>query len=51
MEVVIRVFWDFLMVNVFVDDNKIFVKKNINIGMVIVFFSGNFIVFVIKNVD
>lgn len=51
MEAVVKVIWDFLMVNVLVDGNIIVCKKNVNIGMVMVLFFGNLIVFVIKNVD
>ena len=51
MEAVTRALRDFPMVNVSVDDNKIFVKKNINIGMATALPSGNLIVPVIKNAD
>lgn len=42
---------DFPMINVSVDDDKIIVKKNINIGMAAALPSGNLIVPVIKNAD
>lgn len=51
MEAVTRALRDFPMVNVSVDDNKIIVKKNINIGMATALPSGNLIVPVIKNAD
>ncbi|MBX2874074.1 MAG: 2-oxo acid dehydrogenase subunit E2 [Saprospiraceae bacterium] len=52
MEAVTRALRDFPMVNVSVEDNnKILVKKNINIGMATALPSGNLIVPVIKNAD
>lgn len=51
MEAVTRALRDFPMVNVSVDDNKIIVKKNINVGMATALPSGNLIVPVIKNAD
>jgi len=51
MEAVARALRDFPMVNISVDDNKIIVKKDINIGMATALPSGNLIVPVIKNAD
>lgn len=52
MEAVIKALRDFPMVNVSVqDDNKIVVKKDLNIGMATALPSGNLIVPVIKNAD
>lgn len=51
MEAVARALRDFPMVNISIDDNKIIVKKDINIGMATALPSGNLIVPVIKNAD
>ena len=51
MEAVVKAIHDFPMVNVSVDDTKIIVKKDINIGMATALPSGNLIVPVIKNAD
>jgi len=42
---------DFPMVNVSVDENKILVRKNVNIGMAVATPDGNLIVPVIRNAD
>ncbi len=52
MEAVIKALRDFPMINVsLTEDNKIHVKKNINLGMAAALPSGNLIVPVIKNAD
>lgn len=51
MEAVAKALRDYPMVNISVDDNKIIVKKDINIGMATALPSGNLIVPVIKNAD
>ncbi len=49
MEAVIKAIKDFPMINVTTSDNKIHVKKNINLGMAAALPTGNLIVPVIKN--
>lgn len=51
MEAVAKALNDFPMVNVSVDEDKIIVKKDMNIGMATALPSGNLIVPVIKNAD
>jgi 2-oxoglutarate dehydrogenase E2 component (dihydrolipoamide succinyltransferase) len=51
IEAVAKALRDFPMVNISIDDNKIIVKKDINIGMATALPSGNLIVPVIKNAD
>jgi 2-oxoglutarate dehydrogenase E2 component (dihydrolipoamide succinyltransferase) len=51
MEAVAKAIRDFPMINVSVEESKIIVKKNINIGMATALPSGNLIVPVIKNAD
>ena len=51
MEAVIQAIKDFPMINVTTSDNKIHVKKNINLGMAAALPTGNLIVPVIKNAD
>ena len=51
IEATVKALKDFPMVNVSVDEDKIIVKKNINIGMATALPSGNLIVPVIKNAD
>jgi 2-oxoglutarate dehydrogenase E2 component (dihydrolipoamide succinyltransferase) len=51
MEAVAKAIKDFPMINISVDDNKIIVKKDINIGMATALPSGNLIVPVIKGAD
>ncbi len=51
IEAAVKALKDFPMVNVSVDEDKIIVKKNINIGMATALPSGNLIVPVIKNAD
>ena len=51
MEAVAKAIRDFPLVNVSVKDDKIIVKKDINIGMATALPSGNLIVPVIKNAD
>ena len=51
IEVVAKAIGDFPMVNVSVDENKIIVKKDVNIGMATALPSGNLIVPVIKNAN
>lgn len=51
MEAVAKAIRDFPMINVSVEDSKIIVKKNINIGMATALPTGNLIVPVIKNAD
>lgn len=51
IEATIKALKDFPMINVSVDDDKIILKKNINIGMATALPNGNLIVPVIKNAD
>jgi 2-oxoglutarate dehydrogenase E2 component (dihydrolipoamide succinyltransferase) len=51
VEAVVKAIGDFPMINVSVEDNKILVKKDINVGMATALPSGNLIVPVIKNAD
>jgi 2-oxoglutarate dehydrogenase E2 component (dihydrolipoamide succinyltransferase) len=51
IEAVVKAIKDYPMINVSVDDDKIIVKKDINIGMAVALPSGNLIVPVIKNAD
>ncbi|MFP4024008.1 MAG: dihydrolipoamide acetyltransferase family protein [Thiohalospira sp.] len=51
IEATIKALKDFPNINVSVDDDKIILKKNINIGMATALPSGNLIVPVIKNAD
>ncbi|MBT8266758.1 MAG: 2-oxo acid dehydrogenase subunit E2 [Bacteroidia bacterium] len=51
MEAVAKALRDFPMLNISVQDDKIIVKKNINIGMAAALADGNLIVPVIKNAD
>jgi 2-oxoglutarate dehydrogenase E2 component (dihydrolipoamide succinyltransferase) len=51
IEATVKALKDFPMINVAVDEDKIIVKKNINIGMATALPSGNLIVPVIKNAD
>lgn len=51
MEAVIKAIKDFPMVNVSVVDDKIHIKKDINLGMAAALPSGNLIVPVIRNAD
>jgi 2-oxoglutarate dehydrogenase E2 component (dihydrolipoamide succinyltransferase) len=51
IEAVVKAIKDFPMINVSVDNGKIILRKNINIGMAAALPSGNLIVPVIKNAD
>lgn len=51
IEAVARALRDFPMVNISVDDNRLIVKKDINIGMAAALPNGNLIVPVIRNAD
>lgn len=51
IEAIVKAIGDFPMVNVSVDENKIIVKKDVNIGMATALPSGNLIVPVIKNAN
>jgi len=51
IEAIAKAINDFPKVNISVEDNKIILKKNINIGMAAALPSGNLIVPVIKNAD
>ena len=51
MEAVAKALRDFPMMNISVQDDKIIVKKNINLGMAAALPDGNLIVPVIKNAD
>ncbi len=51
VEAVVKAIGDFPMVNISVEDNKLLVKKDVNIGMATALPSGNLIVPVIKNAD
>jgi 2-oxoglutarate dehydrogenase E2 component (dihydrolipoamide succinyltransferase) len=51
IEAVVRAIKDYPMMNVSVEDDKIIVKKDINIGMAVALPNGNLIVPVIKNAD
>ncbi len=51
IEAVVKAIKDFPLINITVKEDKIIVKKNINIGMAAALPSGNLIVPVIKNAD
>ena len=51
IEAVVKAIGDFPMVNISVSDNKLIVKKDLNIGMATALPSGNLIVPVIKGAD
>jgi 2-oxoglutarate dehydrogenase E2 component (dihydrolipoamide succinyltransferase) len=51
IEAVVKAIKDYPMINVSVDDDKIILKKEINIGMAVALPNGNLIVPVIKNAD
>ncbi len=51
IEAVTKAIKDYPMINVSVDGDKIFVKRDINIGMAVALPTGNLIVPVIKNAD
>ena len=51
IEAVVKAIREFPMINISVEENKIIVKRNINIGMATALPSGNLIVPVIKNAD
>ncbi|MDF2455897.1 MAG: 2-oxoglutarate dehydrogenase [Cytophagaceae bacterium] len=51
IEAVVKAIKDYPMINVSVDEDKIIVKKDINIGMAVALPNGNLIVPVIKNAD
>lgn len=51
IQAVARALFDFPMINISVDGNKIIIKKDINIGMATALPSGNLIVPVIRNAD
>lgn len=51
IEAVVKAIGDFPMINVSVDETKIIVKKDVNIGMATALPSGNLIVPVIKNAN
>lgn len=51
IEAVVKAIKDYPMVNISVEDDKIIVKKDINIGMAVALPNGNLIVPVIKNAD
>lgn len=51
IEAAVKALKDFPMINVSVDDDKIIIKKNINIGMATALPNGNLIVPVIKKAD
>ncbi len=51
IEAVVKAIGDFPLVNVSVDENRIIVKKDVNIGMATALPSGNLIVPVIKNAN
>jgi 2-oxoglutarate dehydrogenase E2 component (dihydrolipoamide succinyltransferase) len=51
IEAVVKAIKDYPMVNISVEDDKIIVKKEINIGMAVALPNGNLIVPVIKNAD
>ncbi len=51
MEAIVRAIRDFPMINASVDETRIIVKKDVNIGMAAALPSGNLIVPVIKNAD
>jgi 2-oxoglutarate dehydrogenase E2 component (dihydrolipoamide succinyltransferase) len=51
IEAVIRAIKDYPMVNISVEEDKIILKKDINIGVAVALPSGNLIVPVIKNAD
>ena len=51
IEAVVKALKDYPMINVSVHDDKIYVKKDINIGLAVALPDGNLIVPVIKNAD
>ncbi len=51
LEAMARTVKDFPMVNASVDDSRIIIRKNINLGMAVALPSGNLIVPVIRNAD
>ncbi len=51
IEAVVKAIKDYPMVNISIEDDKIIVKKDINIGIAVALPSGNLIVPVIKNAD
>ncbi|MEN8120001.1 MAG: dihydrolipoamide acetyltransferase family protein [Bacteroidota bacterium] len=51
IEATVQAIGDYPMINISVDENKIFLKKNINIGMATALPSGNLIVPVIKSAE
>lgn len=51
IEAIVKAIRDYPMINISVQENKILVKKSINIGMATALPSGNLIVPVIKNAD
>jgi 2-oxoglutarate dehydrogenase E2 component (dihydrolipoamide succinyltransferase) len=51
IEAIVRAIRDFPMINVSVDETRIIVKKDVNIGMATALPTGNLIVPVIKNAD
>jgi 2-oxoglutarate dehydrogenase E2 component (dihydrolipoamide succinyltransferase) len=51
IEAVVKAIKDYPLVNISVEDDKIIVKKEINIGMAVALPNGNLIVPVIKNAD
>ena len=51
IEAVVRAIKDYPLVNISVEDDKIIVKKDINIGVAVALPTGNLIVPVIKNAD
>jgi 2-oxoglutarate dehydrogenase E2 component (dihydrolipoamide succinyltransferase) len=51
IEAVVKAIKDYPMVNISIDDDKIIVKKDINIGIAVALPNGNLIVPVIKNAD
>jgi len=51
LEAMARTVKDFPMVNASVDDSRIIIRKNINLGMAVALPSGNLIVPVIRNTD
>lgn len=51
IDAIVKAIKDFPMINISVDNGKIIVRKNINIGMAAALPSGNLIVPVIKNAD
>ena len=51
IEAVVKAIKDYPMVNISIDDDKIILKKDINIGIAVALPNGNLIVPVIKNAD